>query len=123
MSKIKTVLAAALGVAASGCSSSGSSSGSSTGRTPSTHKVSKGLAADAAAKDVKLGRWHQDPSPAFPVVTVKVFVTNSTSKRSDCIIDLALESADGELQYETTPVLVDGLEAGQTTTRTAASCE
>jgi hypothetical protein len=111
MSKIKTVLVAVLGVAcvlgAAGCSSSGTTSGTASGSTPTTHKVSKGLAAHAGATDVKLGRWHQANSPVFPVVTVKVVITNSSSKRSDYVIDLALESADGTMQYETTPVLVE----------------
>jgi hypothetical protein len=119
MSKIKTVLVAVLGVAcvlgAAGCSSSRTSRG---GSTPTTHEVSKGVA--AAAKDVKVGRWHQAKSAVSPVVTVKVVITNSSSKRSDYIVDLALESADGTMEYETTPVLVDGLAAGRTTTRTAS---
>jgi hypothetical protein len=121
MSKIKTVLVAVLGVAcvlgAAGCSSSRTSRG---GSTPTTHEVSTGVAAHAAAKDVKVGRWHQPSSAVSPVVTVKVVITNSSSKRSDYIVDLALESADGTMEYETTPVVVDGLEAGRTTTRTAS---
>jgi hypothetical protein len=118
MSKIKTVLVAVLGVALiASCSSAGTAN---SGSTPTTHQVSTGLAAHPAAKDVKVGRWHQAKSPVSPVVTVKVVITNSSSNRSDYIIDLALESADGTMQYETTPVLVDGLEAGRTTTRTAS---
>ena len=47
-------------------------------------------------------------------VTAKV--TNNSSKRSNYIISVAVESADGKTQITTTAMAVNDLEPGQTTT-------
>lgn len=50
--------------------------------------------------------------------SVKVTVTNHSSKRSNYIIELSLESADGKTQLDTAPIAVNNLEAGQSTVQT-----
>ncbi len=48
---------------------------------------------------------------------VPVRVTNSSSKRSDYFITIALEDAKGKTQLDTTDVFVTNLEPGQTSRR------
>lgn len=43
----------------------------------------------------------------------RVVVTNHSSKRSDYLITLALESADGKTQIDTADIFVQNLEPGQ----------
>lgn len=50
---------------------------------------------------------------------VKVTVINHSSKRSDYMITIALESADGKTQLDTADVFVQNLEAGQSTPQQA----
>ncbi len=56
----------------------------------------------------------QRDAVGFRAVTVTV--TNSSSKRSNYMIDLSIESPDGATQYDTTFAWVIDLEPGQVTT-------
>jgi hypothetical protein len=89
----------------------------STGGFSSTHtKVSQGVAARDATGDVKIGKWTQDAT--LGIVSAPVTITNHSHKRSMYIIEVALESANHKVQYDTGNVLVDALEAGQSTVQT-----
>ena len=46
-------------------------------------------------------------------------MTNNSSGRSDYLIDLVIESADGATQLDTTTAFVQGLEPGQSATAEA----
>jgi hypothetical protein len=76
--------------------------------------VSRGIGSQDATGDVKLGSYTTD---AIKVGHVAVTVTNHSSKRSDYVITVALESADGHTQYDTADVYVQNLEPGQTTSQ------
>jgi hypothetical protein len=117
-STIRRVGLAILGVAAAavvvGCAAG-------TGQTDtsgsSTTSIGKGLGSQSAVGDVKIAPWKRDS--ALGIVTAKVTVTNHSHKRSDYIVDLTLESADGLTQFSTAPVLVSGLNPGQATVQDA----
>ncbi len=49
---------------------------------------------------------------------VPVTITNHSSKRSDYFVTVALESADGKTQIDTSTVIVQNLEPGQGTVQT-----
>jgi hypothetical protein len=61
-------------------------------------------------KDAKLGK----PVKDMFGVSVKVTITNSSKNKSDYLGTVVFESANGKTQYGTGPLLVDGLEPGQT---------
>ena len=69
-------------------------------------------AADARA-DARGAVLGQPDAIGFRAVTVTV--TNNSSKRSNYVVDLAIESPDGATQYDTTVASVTDLEPGQTT--------
>jgi len=85
-----------------------------TGAVPATtgNGVSQGAASHDASADVTnptLG-----PPDALGFRSVTVTVTNNSSKRSNYVIDVSVESPDGKTQYDTTTVFVNNLEPGQT---------
>lgn len=122
------VLAAAAAITVAGCSSSGGAAGTSQSsdtptvvttvpsvQTPSP-KVSRGLGLKDASADVTLGKLKND---GFGLGEVGVVVVNHSSKRSNYVIDVAIESADGKEQYGTGSALVTDLDPGQRTRTTA----
>jgi hypothetical protein len=115
-------LGLALIFGATACASTATSGGSATTGTSTTSpstKVGKGIGARDASADVKAGKWHSNNDPYLPLVSVPVTVTNHSHERSDYIIELSLESATGKTQYDSTTVLVNALEAGQSTVQKA----
>lgn len=50
----------------------------------------------------------------FGDVSVKVTVTNSSKNKSDYMATVVFESPDGKTQYGTGPLMINGLEPGQT---------
>ena len=85
--------------------------------TPTTNQssgVSQGIGSQNASGDVKLGSYTTD---AAQFGHVAVTITNHSSKRSDYLITVAVESADGHTQYDTADVYVQNLEPGQTTSQ------
>lgn len=65
----------------------------------------------AAADQVKITECKVDP--LLKLIGVKGTATNTTSKRSNFIIELAITSADGKTQLGTTTALVENAEPGQ----------
>jgi len=92
------------------------SSGSTTPSGTATPGVSHGLGSKDASADVALGGVTVDPVLKMP--SLKVTVTNHSSKRSNYIIELSLETADGTRQIDTATVAVNNLEPGQSTVQT-----
>jgi Flp pilus assembly protein TadD len=101
------------------------STASSTSKAPTTKATSASVSHDLGAKDasadVVLGKVTVDPTLGLP--TVPVTVTNHSSKRSNYIIEVALETADGKTQLASGFVSVDNLEPGQTSNQTASFFE
>jgi hypothetical protein len=88
--------------------------------TPSTTPsagVSHGIGSQDASGDVKLGKYTAD-SVGFG--HVQVTVTNHSSKRSDYLITVALESGNGRTQYDTALVTVQNLEPAQSSNQDGA---
>ena len=84
----------------------------STNSGSSNSGVSRGLAAQDATGDVKLG-----PPQAPDVLGIRyetVTVVNHSSKRSDYVIDVAVQSADGKTQYDAGTALINNVDPGQT---------
>ncbi len=104
-----TVITLAATVALAGCASS--AAGTSGGSTKPASGISKGLGAKDASADVAVGKGAKDPDLGW--VSAPVKITNHSSKRSDYFIDLAIESADGSTQYDTTMVMAEAVEPGQ----------
>lgn len=129
MRKTAAIIAGLAALAAiAGCSSSGGAASTSQStdaptvvttvpsvQTPSP-KVSRGLGLKDASADVTLGKLKND---GFGLGEVGVIVTNHSSKRSNYVIDVAIESADGKDQYGTGTALVTDLDPGQRTRTTA----
>ena len=86
----------------------------STPRTNQSPGVSHGIGSQDASGDVKLGGYTTD---AAQFGHVAVTITNHSSKRSDYLITVAVESANGHTQYDTADVYVQNLESGQTTSQ------
>jgi hypothetical protein len=78
--------------------------------------VSKGIGANNASGDVKIGKTTYDAQ--LSDTSVRVTVTNRSSKRSDYLITLALESSDGKTQLDTADLFVQNLEPGQSSPQT-----
>jgi hypothetical protein len=76
--------------------------------------VSSGLGAKDATADV--GTPTMTAPDAIGFSYVEMPVTNHSSGRSDYFIEMAIDSADGQTQLDTTTALVSNLEAGQSTT-------
>jgi hypothetical protein len=73
--------------------------------------ISRGAGSRDASADV--GVPVMDPPDVIGVSYVHVPVTNNSSGRSDYFIELAIESADGATQYETTFATLSSVEPGQ----------
>jgi hypothetical protein len=99
------ILALVIGVAAAGGSNSSNTSKSSSG-------VSSALGSSDATADVTSIQVGAPDVLGFRSVTLEV--TNHSSKRSDYLIELSIESPDGNTQYDTSLATVRNLEAGQT---------
>jgi hypothetical protein len=82
-----------------------------------SNSVSHELGSQDASKDVTLGAITIEPTLSIPQVPVTV--TNHSSKRSNYIIEVSLESADGKTQLDTTTVAVENLEPRQASKQTA----
>jgi hypothetical protein len=82
------------------------------GGSSSSSGVSQGVASQDAVGDVKL-----DPVQAPDTIGVryeKITVVNHSSKRSDYMIEVAVQSADGKTQYDTGTTLISNVDPGQT---------
>jgi hypothetical protein len=115
--KVRNVLLAVVGIfvliiviAAVASGGSKSDKASNPGSTQS-NGISTGLGSKDASKDIKLG--NPDASDGF-AIKVPVTATNSSSKRSDYLVDLSLESVDGKTQYDTATAFLENVEPGQT---------
>jgi hypothetical protein len=75
--------------------------------------VSKGIGSKDASADVKVVRL--EPIDAIGIRRPVLEITNNSSKRSNYIIELALESSDGKTQYDTTTGSASNVDPGQTT--------
>lgn len=75
--------------------------------------ISQGAGSQDASSDVADLALGPEDSLGFRSVTLTV--TNNSSKRSNYLIDVSIESPDGSTQYDTTIVFVNNLEPGQTT--------
>jgi hypothetical protein len=131
--RIAVAVAALAAVALAGCSSSAKSdSGAAKTTAKTTAKaavaaktskaapktsVSHDLGSKDASADVKAGAIVMDPTLNVP--SVPLTVTNNSSKRSNYLITVALESADGKTQVDTTIASVDDLDPGQTAATSA----
>ena len=96
--------------------SAGKSSKSASTNSP-TPTVAKGIGSADASGDVSGAVLGQPDTIGFRAVTLTV--TNHSSKRSNYIIEMAIESPDGKTQYDTSMAAVNNLEPGQTTTPAA----
>ena len=76
--------------------------------------VSTGVGSKDASADV--GTPTLLAPDAIGVSYVEVPITNNSSGRSNYWVDLTIETADGATQLDTTSIIVNGLEAGQSTT-------
>jgi hypothetical protein len=122
MSKIKTIglglsLAALIGLGAA-CSvpEDADKADAPTDDAGTDTTISSGLGSQDATADV--GAPILDAPDAIGVSYLHIPVTNNSSGRSDYFIEVAIESADGATQYETTLATLSGVEPGQ-----AASAE
>lgn len=100
-------------IALAGCSSTGGDASSGSTKKPSSG-ISKGAGSKDASGDIKVGKGVKDAALGW--VSVPVTITNHSSKRSDYFVDLAIESADGAIQYDATTVFAQAVESGQKAT-------
>ena len=75
--------------------------------------VSKGIGANDAAADVTVVKLGDVDVLGFRKAELKI--TNNSSKRSNYIIELSLESADGKTQLDTSTVTATNVDPGQST--------
>jgi hypothetical protein len=75
--------------------------------------ASQGFGSQDASGDI--GDFHLGPEDVLGFQYVFITVTNHSSERSNYVIEIAIESADESVQYDTTTAVVSGLEPGQTT--------
>jgi len=99
------------------CSSTAGGSSSSHSPAKPKSSISHALGSKDATGDVKIGKITVDSVLGFP--SAPVTVTNHSSKRSNYLIEISLESADGKTQIDTADVAVDNLEPGQSTVQKA----
>jgi hypothetical protein len=100
-----------IGIVIAASAGSKDSSGTSSGG------VTKGIGSADASADVSGATLGQPDAVGFRAVTLTV--TNHSSKRSNYLIQMSIESVDGKTQYDTSMAVVNNLEAGQTTTPSA----
>ena len=86
---------------------------------PTVSGVDKAIGAADASADVSGAVLGQPDAIGFR--RSPLTVTNNSSKRSNYMIDLSIESPDGATQYDTSFASVNNLEPGQTTTAEAFS--
>ncbi len=99
-------------VVASQAGSKDATTKSSSNPTATVIGVDKGLGTADASADVTGATIGQPDAIGFRAVTMTV--TNNSSKRSNYLIDLSIESPDGATQYDTSIASVNNLEPGQT---------
>ncbi len=75
--------------------------------------VTNGLGTRDASGDVTVVKLGDTDALGFKKAELKI--TNNSSKRSNYLIELSLESADGKTQYDTAAVTASNVEPGQTT--------
>jgi hypothetical protein len=113
--KARKILLAAVALGAVITIASNVHGGSSDKSNNSSHKessgVSQGLGAHDASGDVTLAA--KPTKDDAGMVHMAVSFHNTSSKRSDYYVDLALQSADGKTQYDTTIATAENVEAGQ----------
>jgi hypothetical protein len=98
-------------------SSAQSSNNATPGATTPSAGVSKGLGAHDASADVNVGALTWDSN--LGAASVPVTVTNQSSKRSDYVITVGLETADGKVHLGSGNALVFNLEPGRSAPQTA----
>lgn len=76
-----------------------------------------GTTAHPAAADVQLGTCTRDDATGW--YTANLIVTNHSSKSSNYIIEVGLQSADGATKYDNLLASVDNLAAGQSSPQKA----
>src|SRR5262245_16247242 len=113
MSKVKTVgvalsLATLIGLGAAACSVEADAEKADAG-TDTT--IYAGLGSQDATADG--GVPVLEAPDAIGVSYITIPVTNNASGRSNYFIEVAIESADGATQYETTSAFLSGVEPGQ----------
>jgi len=81
--------------------------------TPALTGVDKGIGSQDASADVKVvGLGDKD---VLGFREPELLITNNSSKRSNYIIELSLESPDGKTQYDSTIATASNVEPGQST--------
>jgi hypothetical protein len=105
---------AIIGIMIASQASKNTPSTKSSNPTATVSGIDKGIGSADASADVKGATLGPVDTLGFRAVSLTV--TNNSSKRSNYLIDLAVESPDGAIQYDTSIASVNNLEAGQTTT-------
>jgi hypothetical protein len=121
--RLITVCLACVAILLAACSSSGSGSATKSSAPPAAATTSAAAKTSPAAPkptgpeaDVTVGALTLESTLNFPQVPVTI--TNHSSKRSNYIVDLTIESADGKTQIDSTIVAANNLEPGQTAKET-----
>lgn len=94
-------------------SNGGDDKDASTNSPTAGSEVSKGLGARDASGDVTVVRLADPDVLGFRTAEVKI--TNNSSKRSNYLVELSLESTDGRTQYDTAVATAQNVDPGQTT--------
>jgi len=81
-------------------------------------KTEKTVKSSSEADDVKLIACTDD---ALGFVQADLEATNSSSKKSDYLVTVAIESADGKTKYGDATAYITGVEPGQTAKQTASA--
>lgn len=117
---IVVIIIASVSASAGGGGSSNNAANNPGASTTPNPGISKGIASKDASADVKIGRLKAKKILGqVSYYYAPVTVTNHSSKRSDYIITVALESTDGKQQIDTATVLIQKLESGQSKADTA----
>lgn len=74
--------------------------------------ISKGLGSQDASGDISIGKIKTD----FGFTTVQIIAKNNSEKRSNYMVSVSAESADGKTQYDSSPAFINNVEPGQTAT-------
>lgn len=111
---IVVIIIASVSASAGGGGSSNNAANNPGASTTPNPGISKGIASKDASADVKIGRLKAKKILGqVSYYYAPVTVTNHSSKRSDYVITVALESADGKMQIDTADMLIQNLEPGQ----------
>lgn len=95
-----------------GSSSNTSAGGSATPSQSQSNGVSKGFGSQDASGDISIGSTKTE----FGTTTVQIKAKNQSEKRSDYFVSVAVESADGKTQYDTSTAVISNVDPGQTAT-------